>query len=304
MAKMTLEAVEQFSNNQINQNSVGFFGLKDDGEESIVRFFVNDINDIDILTLHDVNVNGKYTKISCNRESLNDNPNACALCAAGQKMSQKAFIKMLSYSKLPTGEVVAKPCVWERGTNYAVKLREYLNNYGPLSDIICKVVRHGAKGDLKTTYEIIPNLNKSIYPDTTYVKDFSAFENYHVIGTIVKEKTNEEMVTYLQTGQFPAVQKNNDGMNDFPKGTIENPQFNNVNYQSTGYVPPQQGYTFSGSANDFTNVNQQAQAQVVQQTVTGAPSQNFTAQQQAPSMPQQRMPWQQSQQIQRPIRTY
>lgn len=291
MAKMTLDAVEQFSNNQNNQNSVGFFGLKDDGEEAIVRFLVDDISDIDILTLHDVNVGGKYMKISCNRESLNDNPNTCAFCAAGTKMNQKAYIKMISYSKSPTGEVMYKPCVWERGTNYAIKLREYLNNYGPLSDIICKVVRHGAKGDLKTTYEIIPNLNKAIYPDNVYIKDVSAFENYHVIGTIVKEKTNDEINEFLRSGVFPATNKPvNDQMPDFNS-------INQVNYQSIGYVPPQTGYTFSGPANDFTNVQQQAQAQVVQPTVTSAP-----IQQQA--MPQQRMPWQQSQQVQRPIRTY
>lgn len=298
MAKVTLEAVEQFSSTQQNQNQVGFFGLKDDGEEAVVRFLVDSMNDIDILTLHDVNVGGKYMKVSCNRESLNDNPNSCAFCASGMKMVQKAYIKMLAYSKSQTGEIIMKPCVWERGTNYAVKLREYLNNYGPLSDLICKVVRHGAKGDLKTTYEIIPNLSPAVYPSSVYIKDTSAFENYHVMGTLVKEKSNEEINIYLQTGQFPQAQPQNN-TNNFTNVGVE---FNNTpNYNSTGFMPAQQGYTFSGPANDFTNVNHQAQAQVVQQTVTTAPpvQEQFTQQ-----IPQQRMPWQQAQQVQRPIRTY
>ena len=297
MAKMTLEAVEQYSNFQSDQNTVGFFGLKDDGNEAVVRFLVDSMDDIDILTLHDINVNGKYMKVSCNRESLSDSPDKCAFCSAGVKMSQKAFIKMIMYDKTPNGEIICKPVVWERGTSYAIKLREYLNNYGPLSDIICKVVRHGAKGDLKTTYEIIPNLNKSIYPDNVYVKNFSAFSNYSVIGTIVKEKSNEDMITYLQTGQFPQASAQQEVVPEFPQGQLQ------PNYQSTGYVPPQQGYTFAGPANDFTSINTQSypQRDVVVTSTTQAPVPSTPTQQQ---VPQQRMPWQQAQQVQRPIRTY
>ena len=295
MAKVTLEAVEQFSSNQQNQNQVNFFGLKDDGDEAVVRFLVDSMDDIDILTLHEANVNGKYFKISCNRESLNDNPNTCAFCASGSKMIQKAYIKLLSYVKSPTGEISLIPCIWERSTNYAIKFREYLNNYGPLSDLICKVVRHGAKGDLKTTYEIIPNLSKSIYPDTAYLKDFSAFNNYKVIGSLVKEKTNNEIAEYLNTGQFLQQNKQQESINEFIN--VQNQQLNN---QLGNFVQPQQGYAFSNSANDFTNVNNQVQAQVVQQNIPTTPVREVPIQQ----IPQQTMPWQQTQQVQRPIRTY
>ena len=230
MAKMTLEAVEQFSNNQNDQNLVGFFGLKDDGDEAVVRFLVDNMSDIDILTLHDVNVNGKYMKVSCNRTSLADNPDKCALCAAGVKMSQKAFIKMIQYGKNNDGSIFAKPVVWERGTNYALRLREYLNNYGPLSDLICKVVRHGAKGDLKTTYEIIPNLSKSIYPDNVYVKNFSAFETFNVIGTIVKEKSNEDISIYINSpgGSITSGMAIYDTMNFIKLNTPETRQSRNT----------------------------------------------------------------------------
>jgi len=303
MAKVSLDVAEKFdqqSNFNNSSNQVSFFSLKNDGDEAIVRFMYDDVSEFEILTCHNVKVNGRDVKVSCVRE-LNESPDKCPLCASGNQLSQRFFIKMLQYSKDPAENVTYKPVVWERSTQYALKLREYLNNYGPLSDIICKVVRHGAAGSMQTNYEIIPNLNKSIYRDEVYVKDDSVIKNYSALGGLVKEKSVEDIYTYLQTGQFPqAPAQQSEVVPEFPAGTIENPQFNNVpNYQSSGYVPPQQGYTYSGSAtgSDFTNVQRQAQAQVVQQSVTSAPVQQ--------NIPPQRMPWQnQGSAVQRPIRTY
>lgn len=307
MAKVSLDAVEQFSEQNQNSNNVSFFSLKNDGDEAVVRFMYDSVDEFEILTFHSVPVVGsdgrsRDIKVSCNR-SLNEAPEKCPLCAAGNKLIQRFFIKMLQYVPDGAGHVTVRPVIWERSTQYALKLREYLNNYGPLSDLICKVIRHGAAGSMQTTYEIIPNLNKNIYPDNVYVKDPSVISTYSALGTLVKDKSSEDMYTYLQTGAFPAVAAQTEVVPEFPAGTIENPQFNNVpNYQSSGYVPPQQGYTFSGPANDFTNVQQQAQAQVVQSSVTQAQVPSTPTQQQ---IPQQRMPWQnQGNAVQRPIRSY
>lgn len=294
MAKVSLETIEKFSNNAQDKNRVGFFTLKNDGEESVVRFLVDSMDDMDILTVHEVQAGGKYLKVSCNRE-LDESPDKCPLCASGSKLVQKVYIKMLQYGTDETGNIVCFPVIWERSPQYAIKLREYLNNYGPLSDIICKVVRHGGKGDLKTTYEIIPNLNKMIYPDSKFVKDTSAFVGYKVLGSLVKEKTADEMRTFLATGQFPM---NQTIQNDVDIQVVQNQA---PNYQSSGYVPAQQGYTFSGPGNDFTSVNTQSYPQndAVKTSVTQA-----VPQVPVQAVPQQRMPWQQSQQVQRPIRTY
>ena len=58
------------------------------------------------------------------------------------------------------GEMIPVPKVWERSATFAYKLISYLNNFGPLEDVMCKIIRHGKPGDMKTDYEIIPNLNK------------------------------------------------------------------------------------------------------------------------------------------------
>lgn len=311
MAKVSLDIAEQFQNqNNNNPNNVSFFSLKNDGDEAVVRFMYDDVSEFEILTYHNVKVAGsdgrtRDMKVSCVRQ-LNESPDRCPLCAAGNQLIQRFFIKMLQYDKSESGVVTVKPVVWERSTQYALKLREYLNNYGPLSDIICKVVRHGAAGSMQTTYEIIPNLNKAIYRDDIYVKDTSVIGKYSAFGPLVKDKSPEDMYTFLQTGQFPqAPAQQGDNMSDFPSGTIDNPQFNNApNYQSTGYVPAQQGYTYSGPGNDFTSINTQSypQRDVVVTSTTQAPVQSTPTQQQ---VPQQRMPWQnQGNAVQRPIRTY
>lgn len=289
MAKFTFDESQQLTNSTQERGRVGFFNLKADGEEAIVRFIVDSMDDIDIYTIHEVQSGGKYIKVSCNR-GLNESMDKCPLCANGSKLTQKAYIKMLQYSTDDMGNVVCSPVIWERSTQYAVKLREYLNNYGPLSDIICKVVRHGGRGDLKTNYEIIPNLSKVVYPDAKFVKDTSAFATYNVLGTIVKEKSAEDMRTFIVTGQFPQAQGQQTASAP-AQNFVEDVQFGN-----TGFVNTPQGFVYTG---DVVQQTQTAAPAPVPQVQTGAP-----VQQTVTSMPQQRMPWQQSQQVQRPIRTY
>lgn len=292
MAKVSLDAVEQFQEQTVTSNQVSFFSLKNDNDEAIVRFMYDDISEFEILTFHSITVTGtdgrsRDIKVGCTRD-LNESPDKCPLCQAGNKLMQRFFIKMLQYVNDGSGNVVVKPVVWERSTQYALKLREYLNNYGPLSDVICKIIRHGAAGSMQTTYEIVPNLNKNIYPDNVYVKDTSVISKYEASGNLVQERSAEDLYTYLQTGQLPQKKPiENQTNGDFSMSNSQPP----VNSAS-----PQIGYSYPGPANDFTSVQQQAQAQVVQQTVTQTPIQQI---------PQPQMPWQQNNSgIQRPIRTY
>lgn len=301
MAKISLEVAEQFQNtNTNNTNQVSFFSLRDNGDEAVVRFMHDSTDDFEILTYHSVSVmteNGssRDVKVGCAR-NLNESPDTCPLCAAGNKLNQKIFIRMLQYIPDGQGGVKVQPVVWERSTQYALKLREYINNYGPLSDIICKIIRHGAKGDLQTTYEIVPNLNKNVYPDEVYVKDTSVINSYQACGTIIGDKSADDMRIYLQTGQFPKPQKVNDATayaDPFPglPGAAE------PNYS----VAPQPQMT-GGYVNPVPTAPAPTQANVAPAMPTVAPQVAPPVQ---PVAPQQQMPWQQPQGgIQRPIRSY
>ena len=196
---------DQVQNNSFNPNQVNFFGLADDGDEAIVRFLVDDVNDFDIMSVHEEMVAGKRRKVDCLR-TPRDPMDVCPLCNAGHKTSQKFFIHLLQYIKnSETGEIDIVPCVWERSTAYCTTLKNLIEEYGPLSDSIFKIRRNGAKGDMQTTYSIMYG-NPNIYKEEFYPKNAEAFEDYSVLNTIVLSKNENEMQYFLNCGEFPAAE--------------------------------------------------------------------------------------------------
>lgn len=206
------EAELNSGNNAGNGNDVGFFTLKNDNDEAVVRFMCDSTDDFEILTVHDVQIGQRYRKVNCIRDPREPLDN-CPLCKAGTKISNRFFIKLIQYNRVTdpnTGvqSIVPQAMIWERSTAYAKTLKSYLDNYGPLSDVICKIIRHGKAGDMQTTYEIVPNLSKTVFPDEVYVKDPTLFGTFEAFGTIVMDRNYEEMTHFIATGEFPARQTN------------------------------------------------------------------------------------------------
>ena len=286
MAKVDFNNMQDDSaystNTNNNGNDVGFFTLRNDNDEAIVRFMCDTTDDFEILTVHDLKIGDKYRKINCIRD-FRDPVDACPLCASGAKINQRFFIKMIQYDKVtdPASgmvKVTPKAMVWERSTQYAKTLKSYIDNYGPLSDVICKIIRHGKAGDMQTTYEIVPNLNKNIYKDDIYVKDASIFGDFNAFGTIVMDRTYDEIMQFQMTGQFPVREKK---QQEAPaEAPVQNyaPQAPVVNQ---GFVPPQYNQTAAPQYETYTA----PATEPVQQTVT-APQ--FT--QAAPQQPVQPAP--------------
>lgn len=194
-----------------NENRPTFFSLAD-GEEKIVRFMHDSRADFKVLTMHEIMMNGNTRRVAC----LNEAPGQhnCPFCESNIPFSDRwgnehkisnlvarCYIRIVEYTQDETGKVVASAKVWDRPVSFARTLVGYLDNYGPLSDVICKVKRTG-KG-LETRYEVIPNLNKNIYRDDIYVKAPELFEGYDEVGTIVLLRNAEEMNYYIANGDFP-----------------------------------------------------------------------------------------------------
>ena len=230
----------------------------------------------------------KFRKINCIRD-FRDPVENCPLCANGTKINQRFFIKMIQYDKVSdpaTGmvKIVPKAMVWERSTAYAKTLKSYLDNYGPLSDIICKIIRHGKAGDMQTTYEIVPNLNKAIYKDEIYIKDTSLFGDFNAFGTIVMDRTYDEIMQFQMTGQFPVREKKQEDAAPQATQTYAPPQY------SQQAMPQFENYT--------APVNEPVQQTVTAPQFTAAPLQSA---QPAPNSwgqptPRSSMPWDNSQQ--------
>lgn len=210
MARQTYADINSTSvDSNVDSNSdgykVSFFNIKD-GEEAIVRFVLNSVDDFDIYTVHPITIGqSSYPnrRVSCLRANPKTDPmNICPLCAKGEKVQQRIYIKMIQYVN-ENGQIVPKAVVWDRPAySYAPQLKSYLDNYGPLTNIVCKIVRHGNGFDTK--YDIIPNLNPQMYNEQIYIKDFSDFENFNVLGGMIMNKTFEEINQFILTGEFPA----------------------------------------------------------------------------------------------------
>ena len=178
-----------------NDPRIGYFSLKQDKDQAIVRFMVDSPEDFDIVAGHRMNINGANRMVSCIR-NLQDPVEACPLCAAGKKLEYRIYIHLIEYTRDEEGRIVATPKVWERSTAYINTLTNLLNEYGPLSDNIFKVTRNGAAGTTATTYDIT-YCKPEVYKPALYPKSQELFEGYKVVGRAVLEYNYDQLAEML-----------------------------------------------------------------------------------------------------------
>jgi hypothetical protein len=202
--------VAQAQNNSANSNvKVGFFKLKNDQDEALVRINVNTMEDLQFATVHQLGAAQRWMKVGCLNPvgSYSDNCPLCAAVAAGNnsigKATKRVFVQMLvSYKDPTTGQFAAAiPVIWERPAGFASEIASKLRDYGPLSERVFKVTRNGAPNDMKTTYPLnyVPIYDK---PEAVPA-DFSAFNNFNIAKHSFWEKSVEDINTFLTTGSFP-----------------------------------------------------------------------------------------------------
>lgn len=167
-----------------------YFSLKDDGDTARIRFLYNDINDVEGVAVHEVEVGDKKIDVECLR-SYNEPVDNCPLCAAGYKQNAKLFIPVYD-----EGSKESK--IWTRGRTFFNKLSSLCSRYNPLVATPFEIERVGKKGDQSTTYETYPKQS-----DNARIQDFPEIT---AEGTFFQVKTFEEMQTYLNTGMFESQQ--------------------------------------------------------------------------------------------------
>jgi len=192
---------------QSSTRSLWNFKLKDDGDESIVRFCYSDPSQFNIITVHPGTAEDHYKKINC----LNDLKNGitdCPLCAAGVKVQNRFYVKMIEYVRNEDGTITPYARVWDRPAKFMDTLVNLFTEYGDISECVFKVKRRGKAGDMQTDYDIMFG-NPQVYNAQLYPKDFSAFDNYDLIGTNVLNKTKEELEVIVKNmvGDTPKTQQ-------------------------------------------------------------------------------------------------
>ena len=190
----------------------GFFRLKNDQDEALIRINVKSMEDLQFVTVHQLGAAQKWMKVGC-LNPVGSYSDSCPFCSAADgssiiKASKKVYVQMLvSYKDATTGQFsAAVPVIWERPAGFATEIANKLRDYGPLTERVFKITRNGAVGSLQTTYAIsyIPVYDK---PEAVPA-DFSAFNNFNIAKHSYWEKTADEMNTFLATGSFPEYVKN------------------------------------------------------------------------------------------------
>lgn len=220
------EAVARAQANQGSGTKVGFFKLKDDGDEALVRFNIASVEDLDFASVHTISTDGKWIKVSC-LNPLGSYGESCPLCSAVtagnkaiSKAGKKVYVQMLAaYKNKTTGQFEnPSPVIWERPASFSKDIAQLIKDYGSLKETIFKVTRNGAAGDMKTTYSIgfIPLYNR---PELVPVDGLTAFEGFNIARHSYWEKSTEEILTFIQTGKFPEVVKTQTNTNTTPVTT-------------------------------------------------------------------------------------
>ena len=176
---------------QSQRPRISYFALKNDGDEAIVRFMHDSVDDFDIMYVHTVNIGGKFRKVNCIRNPY-DSIDACPFCAQSRPLNKRIYIHLIEYIRQDDGKIVGIPKIWERSSDYVTKLKNLCTEYAPLSDSIFKIKRNGVAGSMDTTYDIM-FANPNIYRSDIYVKNANAFDNITALGTAVLDKNYQEL---------------------------------------------------------------------------------------------------------------
>lgn len=169
----------------------GYFSLKNDKDVARVRFMYNGIEDISGYAVHEVKIGDKKRYVNCLRE-YNQPLDACPFCAAKKFQAAKMFIPLYNVDE-------ERVQVWERGKKFFAKMTSICARYAS-KDSLCshvfEIERNGKKGETSTTYEIY-----EVDRDDTTLEDLPEVQD--PVGSIILDKTADDMNYFLDTGEFP-----------------------------------------------------------------------------------------------------
>lgn len=184
MARFNADTADNFGGSKGN-----WFSLKNDGDTANVKFMYSGMDDVEGYSVHELKfADNRRVLVNCLRD-YNSPIDDCPLCKAGYQIKPKVFVPLYDND---TEEVK----IWERGKNFFKKISSISARYKPLVAHNFDIERHGAKGDMKTEYEFFETGE-----DGKTLEDLP--EVPQILGTIVKDKTADEMEYFLDHGDFP-----------------------------------------------------------------------------------------------------
>lgn len=184
MGRFTADQAENYGGN----GGAGYFSLKNDKDVARVRFMYGGIEDVEGIACHEVELDGKKRWVNCLR-NYNDPMDACPFCANRNAQYAKLFVPLYNIDE-------QRVQIWERGKKFFQKIASICSRYSNLVSHTFEIERNGKAGSTQTTYEIY-----EIGVDNTTLEDLD--EVPEIIGTIVLDKSADELKYYLDNGVFP-----------------------------------------------------------------------------------------------------
>ena len=197
------------ASNYGGQGGGGFFSLRSDKEVARVRILYSGVDDPNCkgFSVHEVEIGGKKRYVNCLRE-YGDPVTKCPFCKAGMYTAVKYFVPLYVEAKRASFDATVETPInakqtWERGKQFGSKLSTICSRYPNTVSHIFEIERKGQPNDTKTNYEIF-EIGKD---DTTLDK----FEVVNPLGSIILDKSAQEMEEYLRTRTFPNPANNTNG---------------------------------------------------------------------------------------------
>lgn len=184
MARFNTETADKYG----GQGGAGYFSLKNDKDVARVRFMYNGIDDVEGYAVHQVEIDGKKRYVNCLRE-YNEPKDKCPFCRESMFTTAKLFVPLYNVDE-------DKVQVWERGKKFVAKISSICARYPNVVSHVFEIERNGKKGEQTTTYEIY-----EVDKDNTTLEDLP--EASDPLGTIVLDKSADDMDFFLDNGYFP-----------------------------------------------------------------------------------------------------
>ena len=184
MARFNTETAEKYG----GQGGTGYFRLANDKDTAQVRFMYNSIDDVEGYAVHEVKIDDKKRYVNCLRE-YNEPKDKCPFCRENMFTTAKLFIPIYNMDEERTQ-------IWERGKKFISKISSICARYPNVVSHVFEIERNGKPRETTTTYEIY-----EIKQDDTTLEDLP--EQGDVLGTVVLDKSADDMEFFLDNGYFP-----------------------------------------------------------------------------------------------------
>jgi len=187
MARFTADQAENYG----GQGGGGFFSIQNDKQVKQVRFMYDKVEDIEGMSVHKVEVNGKDRYVNCLRE-YNEPIDKCPFCREKYPVQARLFIPVYNIDD----EAVQ---IWDRGKTMFQKMTSLCSRYATKNNLvnnIFEIERNGKPKDTKTNYEIY-----QIDKDDTEIEDLGELPK--ILGGFVLDKTADDMEYFIDEKEFP-----------------------------------------------------------------------------------------------------